>query len=50
MRDSFKITFVTPHVGRKDPSSLKEYVRTWQMANLPVATLAGQRQQIVGLH
>jgi radical SAM superfamily enzyme YgiQ (UPF0313 family) len=41
MRDSFKVTLVTPHVGRKDPSDLKGYVRTWQMANLPVATLAG---------
>ena len=41
MRDSFKITFVTPHVGRKDPRNLKEYVRTWQMGNLPVATLVG---------
>jgi len=40
-RDSFKVTFVTPHVGRKDPSNLKEYVRTWQMGNLPVATLCG---------
>lgn len=33
-----KITFVTPHVGRK---SSKEYVRTWQMEPLPIATLAG---------
>jgi radical SAM superfamily enzyme YgiQ (UPF0313 family) len=41
MKDSFKVTLVTPHVGRKDPDHLKEYVRTWQMANLPVATLAG---------
>lgn len=41
MRDSFKVTFVTPHVGRKDPKNLKEYVRTWQMGNLPVATLCG---------
>lgn len=41
MKDSFKVTFVTPHVGRKDPAKLKEYVRTWQMANLPVAVLAG---------
>ncbi len=41
MKDSFKITFVTPHVGRKDPANLKEYVRTWQMGNLPVATLYG---------
>lgn len=41
LKDSFTVTFVTPHVGRKDPRNLKEYVRTWQMANLPVATLAG---------
>ena len=41
MRDSFKITFVTPHVGRKDPSSLTEYVRTWQLANLPVNPTVG---------
>src|SRR5260370_35549830 len=33
-----KITFITPHVGRK---SSKEYVRTWQMEPLPIATLAG---------
>ena len=33
-----KITFVTPHVGRK---SSKEYVRTWQMEPLTIATLAG---------
>lgn len=41
MRSSFKVTFVTPHVGRKDPRNLKEYVRTWQMGNLPVASLYG---------
>ena len=41
MRDSFKVTLVTPHVGRKDPGNLKEYVRTWQMQNLQAATLAG---------
>lgn len=33
-----KITFITPHVGRK---SDKEYVRTWQMEPLTIATLAG---------
>lgn len=33
-----KITFITPHVGRK---SSKEYVRTWQMEPLNIATLAG---------
>lgn len=33
-----KVTFITPHVGRK---SSKEYVRTWQMEPLPIATLAG---------
>src|SRR5258708_6427677 len=33
-----KITFITPHVGRK---SSKEYVRTWQMEPPPIATLAG---------
>src|SRR5947199_10307598 len=33
-----KITFITPHVGRK---SEKEYVRTWQMEPLTIATLAG---------
>src|SRR5215472_470752 len=33
-----KITFITPHVGRKNS---KEYVRTWQMEPLPIATLAG---------
>jgi radical SAM superfamily enzyme YgiQ (UPF0313 family) len=33
-----KITFITPHVGRKSTS---EYVRTWQMEPLPIATLAG---------
>jgi radical SAM superfamily enzyme YgiQ (UPF0313 family) len=33
-----KITFITPHVGRKKS---KEYVRTWQMEPLPIATLAG---------
>jgi len=32
-----KITFITPHVGRK---SSKEYVRTWQMEPLAPATLA----------
>src|SRR5258706_9222766 len=33
-----KVTFITPHVGRK---SAKEYVRTWQMEPLTIATLAG---------
>jgi len=33
-----KITFITPHVGRK---SEKEYVRTWQMEPLTIATLVG---------
>ncbi|HEY1351771.1 MAG TPA: radical SAM protein [Ktedonobacteraceae bacterium] len=33
-----KITFITPHVGRK---SSREYVRTWQMEPLTIATLAG---------
>jgi radical SAM superfamily enzyme YgiQ (UPF0313 family) len=33
-----KITFITPQVGRK---SSKEYVRTWQMEPLTIATLAG---------
>ena len=33
-----EITFITPHVGRK---SSKEYVRTWQMEPLTIATLAG---------
>src|SRR6266852_9629877 len=33
-----KITFITPHVGRK---SSKEYVRTWQMEPLTIATLVG---------
>ena len=33
-----KVTFITPHVGRKSAS---EYVRTWQMEPLPIATLAG---------
>src|SRR5258708_25545094 len=33
-----KITFITPHVGRKNS---KEYVRTWQMEPLTIATLAG---------
>lgn len=33
-----KITFITPHVGRKKST---EYVRTWQMEPLTIATLAG---------
>ncbi len=33
-----KVTFITPHVGRK---SANEYVRTWQMEPLTIATLAG---------
>jgi radical SAM superfamily enzyme YgiQ (UPF0313 family) len=33
-----KLTLVTPHVGRK---SADEYVHTWQMEPLPMATLAG---------
>ncbi len=33
-----KVTFITPHVGRK---SEKEYVRTWQMEPLTIATLVG---------
>jgi radical SAM superfamily enzyme YgiQ (UPF0313 family) len=33
-----KITFITPQVGRK---SSKEYVRTWQMEPLNIATLSG---------
>lgn len=35
---SMKVTFITPHVGRKN---IKEYVHTWQMEPLPIATLAG---------
>src|SRR3989338_11153805 len=35
---AMKVTFITPHVGRKSAS---EYVRTWQMEPLPIATLAG---------
>ncbi len=42
MRDSFKITLIVPHVGRKDPTNLKEYVRTWQMPSLTMPILAGQ--------
>lgn len=41
MRDSFKITLIVPHVGRKDPTNLKEYVRTWQMPSLTMPILAG---------
>jgi len=33
-----KVTLITPHVGRK---SRTEYVRTWQMEPLTIATLAG---------
>jgi radical SAM superfamily enzyme YgiQ (UPF0313 family) len=33
-----KVTFITPQVGRK---SAKEYVHTWQMEPLTIATLAG---------
>ncbi|MBP9749177.1 MAG: B12-binding domain-containing radical SAM protein [Candidatus Pacebacteria bacterium] len=33
-----KVTLIIPHVGRK---SVNEYVRTWQMEPLPIATLAG---------
>jgi len=33
-----KVTFITPHVGRKNS---REYVRTWQMEPLTIATLAG---------
>ena len=33
-----KVTLVTPHIGRKRAD---EYVHTWQMEPLPMATLAG---------
>ena len=33
-----KVTLITPHVGRKRAD---EYVHTWQMEPLPIATLAG---------
>ena len=33
-----KITFITPHIGRKNS---KEYIHTWQMESLTIATLAG---------
>ncbi len=33
-----KVTFITPHVGRKRSG---EYVHTWQMEPLTIATLAG---------
>jgi radical SAM superfamily enzyme YgiQ (UPF0313 family) len=33
-----KVTLITPHIGRKRPD---EYVHTWQMEPLPMATLAG---------
>ncbi len=33
-----KLTLVTPHIGRKHAD---EYVHTWQMEPLPMATLAG---------
>ena len=36
-----KVTFITAHVGRKDPSDFSKYVRTWQMEDLPTAALAG---------
>ncbi len=36
-----KVIYVTAHVGRKDPSDFSKYVRTWQMEDLPTATLAG---------
>jgi radical SAM superfamily enzyme YgiQ (UPF0313 family) len=41
-----KITFITPHVGRK---SSKEYVRTWQMEPLTIATLAGLTPPDIGI-
>ncbi len=33
-----KITFITPHIGRKNS---KKYIHTWQMESLTIATLAG---------
>ena len=33
-----KVTLITPHIGRKRAD---EYVQTWQMEPLPMATLAG---------
>jgi radical SAM superfamily enzyme YgiQ (UPF0313 family) len=33
-----KVTLITPHIGRK---RAEEYVQTWQMEPLPMATLAG---------
>ena len=33
-----KLTLITPQIGRKRPD---EYVHTWQMEPLPMATLAG---------
>lgn len=42
------VTFVTPHVGRKDPNDVARYVRTWQMEPLPMAVLAGLTPDGVG--
>ena len=42
------VTFITPHVGRKDPGDVAKYVRTWQMEPLPMAALAGLTPADVG--
>lgn len=42
------VTFITPHVGRKDPTDVSKYVRTWQMEPLPMAALAGLTPSDVG--
>ncbi len=42
------VTFITPHVGRKDPTNVSRYVRTWQMEPLPMAILAGLTPSDIG--
>lgn len=41
MKDRFKVTLIVPHMGRRDPADLGEYVRSWHMENLATAVLAG---------
>lgn len=42
------VTFITPHVGRKDIGKAN-YVRTWQMEPLPIATLIGLTPEWIGV-
>lgn len=42
------VTFIVPHVGRKDIADIGQYPRTWQMEPLSIAALAGLTSGDIG--